>query len=181
VSVLGSAAGVLHATAPGATGLEPEAVETLQLLGAGLGSRLGMVRALSESAVAAATDPRTGLAFRRFVGSVLVLMINRVCAVCSSAFPSRLSSFGRQRDWAPYGLLASPRRDPMPRHGRTPMPQYLTRDGRAATSHGGVRRRSDVVRGRSSELPKALGTPPGVSASYHAGRRRTVKLVMSHA
>jgi diguanylate cyclase (GGDEF)-like protein len=65
VAVLGRAAGVLHATVPEGADLEPESVETLQLLGAGLGSRLGMVRALSESAVAAATDPLTGLLNRR--------------------------------------------------------------------------------------------------------------------
>jgi diguanylate cyclase (GGDEF)-like protein len=65
ISLLGRAAGVLHVT--GAAGVPPtqETVERLRLLGAGVGSRLGMVRSLSDSALQASTDPLTGLLNRR--------------------------------------------------------------------------------------------------------------------
>jgi diguanylate cyclase (GGDEF)-like protein len=65
ISLLGRAAGVLHVT--GAPDVPPtqETVERLRLLGAGVGSRLGMVRSLNDSALQASTDPLTGLLNRR--------------------------------------------------------------------------------------------------------------------
>ncbi len=65
IALLGRAAGVLHVTGEPDTPPSTETVERLRLLGAGLGSRLGMVRTLSDAEVAASTDPLTGLLNRR--------------------------------------------------------------------------------------------------------------------
>lgn len=65
VALLGRAAGVLHVTGESGSPPDAETVERLRLLGAGVGSRLGMVRTLNDSAIAASTDPLTGLLNRR--------------------------------------------------------------------------------------------------------------------
>jgi diguanylate cyclase (GGDEF)-like protein len=65
VAVLGRAAGVLHVTSTPGKVPDPATVERLRLLGGGIGSRLGMIRSLDDSALAAGTDPLTGLLNRR--------------------------------------------------------------------------------------------------------------------
>jgi diguanylate cyclase (GGDEF)-like protein len=65
VAMLGRAAGVLHVTSTPGTIPDSATVERLRLLGGGIGSRLGMIRSLDDSALAAGTDPLTGLLNRR--------------------------------------------------------------------------------------------------------------------
>lgn len=65
VTVLGRTIGVLHAT--GEAGRPPSAAvrDTLETTGAQVGSRLGVIRAMSQSQLQASTDPLTGLLNRR--------------------------------------------------------------------------------------------------------------------
>jgi diguanylate cyclase (GGDEF)-like protein len=65
IAVFGRAAGVIHVTGAVDDPPGPEHVQQMALLGAGVGSRLGMIRNLRDSAVAASTDPLTGLLNRR--------------------------------------------------------------------------------------------------------------------
>ena len=65
VTVLGRTIGVLHATGP--VGHPPANVarDTLETTGTQIGSRLGVIRAMSQSQLQASTDPLTGLLNRR--------------------------------------------------------------------------------------------------------------------
>lgn len=69
INVLGSTSGVLHMT--GSPDQEPitSANERLRMLGDVLGSRLSMIRALSDSQIQAALDPLTGMLNRRSFSS----------------------------------------------------------------------------------------------------------------
>ncbi len=74
IALLGRAAGVLHVTGPAGSPPDPATVERLRLLGGGVGSRLGMVRTLNDSALAASLDPLTGLLNRRSLESKVTVL-----------------------------------------------------------------------------------------------------------
>ncbi|MCH9734664.1 MAG: GGDEF domain-containing protein, partial [Actinomycetia bacterium] len=65
VNILGSSRGVLHVTGPNNQGPNQESVERLRMLGEALGTRISMLRALSDSELQASRDPLTGLFNRR--------------------------------------------------------------------------------------------------------------------
>ncbi len=65
VSVMGSSVGVVHAVRPASHGFAAEDRTALASVAQQLGSRLGLVRAMSQSEVQANTDPLTGLLNRR--------------------------------------------------------------------------------------------------------------------
>ena len=65
VNVLGSAAGVLHATGPDQHPPSRDSIEQLRTLGDALGARLSMLRALSDSQLPSKLDPLTWMLNRR--------------------------------------------------------------------------------------------------------------------
>ncbi len=65
VSVMGSSVGVVHAVRPASRGFVAEDRTALASVAQQLGSRLGLVRAMTQSEVQANTDPLTGLLNRR--------------------------------------------------------------------------------------------------------------------
>ena len=65
VTVLGRTIGVLHATGPVGRPPAEQTRDTLEATGAQIGSRLGVIRAMSQSQLQASTDPLTGLLNRR--------------------------------------------------------------------------------------------------------------------
>ncbi len=65
VSVMGSSVGVVHAVRPASRGFAAEDRTALASVAQQLGSRLGLVRAMTQSEVQANTDPLTGLLNRR--------------------------------------------------------------------------------------------------------------------
>jgi diguanylate cyclase (GGDEF)-like protein len=65
VTVLGRTIGVLHATGPVGHPPAGSARDALETTGTQIGSRLGVIRAMSQSQLQASTDPLTGLLNRR--------------------------------------------------------------------------------------------------------------------
>ena len=65
VSILGRTIGVLHATGPVGHPPADAARDALETTGTQIGSRLGVIRAMSQSQLQASTDPLTGLLNRR--------------------------------------------------------------------------------------------------------------------
>ena len=65
VTVLGRTIGVLHAVGPEGSPPAEAARDVLETTGAQIGSRLGVIRAMSQSQLQASTDPLTGLLNRR--------------------------------------------------------------------------------------------------------------------
>jgi diguanylate cyclase (GGDEF)-like protein len=65
VAILGRTIGVLHATGPDGHPPTAEQQDLLETTGAQVGSRLGVIRAMSQSQLQASTDPLTGLLNRR--------------------------------------------------------------------------------------------------------------------
>lgn len=65
VSVMGRTIGVIHVTSPVGEPLRREAADGIETVATQVGARLGMVRTLAASDVAASTDPLTGLLNRR--------------------------------------------------------------------------------------------------------------------
>ncbi len=65
VSVMGSSVGVVHSVRPASQGFVADERTALASVAQQLGSRLGLVRAMSQSEVQANTDPLTGLLNRR--------------------------------------------------------------------------------------------------------------------
>lgn len=65
VSVLGRTIGVLHATGPDGSPPAGSRHDALVAAGAQVGSRLGVIRAMTQSQLQASTDPLTGLLNRR--------------------------------------------------------------------------------------------------------------------
>jgi diguanylate cyclase (GGDEF)-like protein len=67
ISIAGRAVGVLHVVGEEGSPPQGSELERLRVVGAQVGQRLTMVRALAESQLQAATDPLTGLANRRML------------------------------------------------------------------------------------------------------------------
>jgi diguanylate cyclase (GGDEF)-like protein len=65
VTVLGNPMGVIHAIGPEGATSSADSIGALEVLASAAGSRLGMLRAISQSQLQAATDPLTGLLNRR--------------------------------------------------------------------------------------------------------------------
>lgn len=74
MSVLGRAAGVLHVASPGDRSIDEEEVALARELGAAVGRRLSLIRALTNSQRQASSDPLTGLMNRRALEDRVTVM-----------------------------------------------------------------------------------------------------------